>query len=145
MSEAIDLERFKRAQANIYEQVVAELKAGRKRSHWIWFIFPQIRGLGTSLMNERYAIRSLSEARAYLDDPVLYDRLVECCDLLLMHSSQPIDRLLGYPDNLKLKSSMTLFDAATPDDPIFQEVLDAFFGGATDPETLLKLTSEIDR
>ena len=144
MSEAIDLDRFKRAQLDIYEQVVSELKAGRKRSHWIWFIFPQIQGLGTSLMNERYAIRSLSEAKAYLDDPALYDRLVECCDLLLVHSSQPIDRLLGYPDNLKLKSSMTLFDAATPDDPIFQEVLDAFFGGAADSETLLKLTSEID-
>ncbi|NVK30208.1 MAG: DUF1810 domain-containing protein [Gammaproteobacteria bacterium] len=143
MSEAIDLDRFKRAQLDIYEQVVSELKAGRKRSHWIWFIFPQIQGLGTSLMNERYAIRSFSEARAYLDDPVLYDRLIECCDLLLMHASQPIDRVLGYPDNLKLKSSMTLFSVASPEDPIFREVLDAFFSGATDLKTLQKL--EIDQ
>ena len=143
MSEAIDLDRFKRAQLDIYEQVVSELKAGRKRSHWIWFIFPQIQGLGTSLMNERYAIRSLSEARAYLDDPVLYDRLIECCDLLLMHASQPIDRVLGYPDNLKIKSSMTLFSVASPEDPIFREVLDALFSGATDLKTLQKL--EIDQ
>ena len=143
MSEAIDLDRFKRAQLDIYEQVVSELKAGRKRSHWIWFIFPQIQGLGTSLMNERYAIRSLSEARAYLDDPVLYDRLIECCDLLLIHASQPIDRVLRYPDNLKLKSSMTLFSVASPEDPIFREVLDAFFSGATDLKTLQKL--EIDQ
>jgi len=142
MSEAIDLDRFKRAQLDLYEQVVSELKAGRKRSHWIWFIFPQIQGLGTSLMNERYAIRSLSEARAYLDDPVLYDRLIECCDLLLIHASQPIDRVLRYPDNLKLKSSMTLFSVASPEDPIFREVLDAFFSGATD-FTLQKL--EIDQ
>ena len=143
MSEAIDLDRFKRAQLDIYEQVVSELKAGRKRSHWIWFIFPQIQGLGTSLMNERYAIRSLSEARAYLDDPISYAVFCLKKNMLLMHASQPIDRVLGYPDNLKLKSSMTLFSVASPEDPIFREVLDAFFSGATDLKTLQKL--EIDQ
>jgi len=136
MSSTVDLNRFKSAQSDVYPQVVRELKAGRKQSHWIWFIFPQIEGLGTSLMNDRYAVRSLEEARAYLADPLLYDHLVECCDLLLAHSSQPIDRIMGYPDNLKLKSSMTLFKLADPEDPIFQEVLDAFYGGNEDQLTL---------
>jgi len=136
MSSTVDLNRFKSAQSDVYPQVVRELKAGSKQSHWIWFIFPQIEGLGTSLMNDRYAVRSLEEAKAYLADPVLYDRLVECCDLLLAHSSQPIDRIMGYPDYLKLKSSMTLFKVADPEDPIFQEVLDAFYGGSEDQVTL---------
>ena len=136
MTQPIELERFRLAQEDVYPLVLAELKAGRKQGHWIWFVFPQIEGLGTSMMNDRYAIRSFEEAKAYLADPVLYDRLVECCDLLLSHSSQPIDRIMGYPDNLKLKSSMTLFKVADPEDPIFQELLDAFYGGSEDQLTL---------
>ena len=136
MTNRIDLGRFRLAQEDVYLQVIAELKAGRKQGHWIWFIFPQLEGFGLSDMNARYALRSLDEAKAYLSDPVLYDRLVECCDLLLAHSSQSIDRIMGYPDNLKLRSSMTLFKTADPEDPIFQEVLEAFFGGNEDPLTL---------
>ena len=136
MTQPIELERFHLAQEDVYPLVLAELKAGRKQGHWIWFIFPQLEGLGLSEMNARYAIHSLDEAKAYLADPVLYDRLVECCDLLLAHSSQSIDRILGYPDNLKLRSSMTLFKAADREDPIFEEVLDAFYGGSEDQLTL---------
>jgi len=135
MTNRIDLERFRSTQEHVYPQVIAELKAGRKQGHWIWFIFPQLEGLGLSEMNARYAIRSLEEARAYLADTVLYDRLAECCDLLLAHSSQSIDRIMGYPDNLKLRSSMTLFELADPDDPIFTEVLDTFYQGARDSVT----------
>jgi len=136
MTNRINLERFRLAQEDVYLQVIAELKAGRKQGHWIWFIFPQLEGLGLSEMNARYALRSLEEAKAYLSDPVLYDRLVECCDLLLAHSSQSIDRIMRYPDNLKLRSSMTLFKTADPEDPVFQEVLEAFFGGNEDQLTL---------
>jgi len=136
MTNRIDLERFRLAQEHVYPQVIAELKAGRKQGHWIWFIFPQLEGLGLSEMNGRYALRSLDEAKAYLADPVLYDRLVECCDLLLARSSESIDRVMKYPDNLKLRSSMTLFKAANPGDPIFQEVLDAFYAGNEDQLTL---------
>lgn len=136
MTKLIDLERFRAAQEPVYAQVIAELKAGRKQGHWIWFIFPQLEGLGLSEMNARFAIHSLDEAKAYLADPTLYDSLAECCDLLLSHTEQPIDRIMGYPDNLKLRSSMTLFKAAEPGDPIFQEVLDAFYGGNEDQLTL---------
>lgn len=131
-----DLKRFKDAQAGIYDKVLQELRAGKKQSHWMWFIFPQLAGLGSSITSERYAIHSLNEAREYCADAVLYDRLALCCDLMLKHKNQSARDVLGYPDHLKLRSSMTLFAKADPEDPIFQEVLDAFFDGAPDPLTL---------
>jgi uncharacterized protein (DUF1810 family) len=127
---------FKSAQQNVYAQVLDELRAGRKQTHWIWFIFPQIAGLGSSPMSQRFSLSSLDEARAYAAVPVLFDRLIECCDLLLTHNGQPIKAIMGYPDDLKLQSSMTLFELACPDQPEFRDVLDVFFNGAQDLKTI---------
>ena len=103
-----DLQRFVDAQQGVYSQVLSELRAGRKRSHWIWFIFPQIAGFGSSPISQHYAITSLAEARAYLAHPVLGPRLRECTQLLVELADEPIEEILGYPDDLKFRSSMTL-------------------------------------
>ena len=137
------LERFVEAQAPVYEQVRAELAAGRKRTHWMWFIFPQIQGLGSSPMAERYAIHSLEEARAYLAHPVLGARLRQCAALVNAVQDREITQILGYPDDLKFRSSMTLFQqAANPaneDDDVFAEALSLFFDGVPDAATLDRL------
>lgn len=131
-----DLERFVEAQRGTYEQACAELRRGRKSGHWIWFIFPQIAGLGMSAMSQRYAIGSLEEARAYLAHPVLGLRLREICGIVLGIEGRTVEEILGYPDDVKLRSSMTLFAAATDDGAEFIAVLEKYFGGERDGRTL---------
>jgi uncharacterized protein (DUF1810 family) len=131
-----DLSRFTAAQADTYQDALAELKAGSKRTHWMWFVFPQIAGLGSSEMARRYAIESLAEARAYLADAVLGPRLIECASALLGVEGRSAEQIMGFPDDLKLRSSMTLFRRAAPEVEVFQEVLDRYFDGKPDPQTL---------
>jgi uncharacterized protein (DUF1810 family) len=131
------LERFVAAQdeRRTYERVLAELRAGRKVSHWMWFIFPQVGGLGSSEMSRRYAIGSLAEARAYLDHPVLGPRLRECAGLVAASDARDAGQIFGGIDAQKLRSCMTLFLLAAPDDKVFARVLDRFYGGQLDPAT----------
>jgi len=127
-----ELNRFVKAQGNCYAQVEVELAAGRKQSHWMWFIFPQIDGLGFSSTAQLYAIKSLAEARAYLAHPILGPRLIACAKAMLKHRDKTAHAVLGSPDDMKLCSSMTLFECADPDQLIFGLVLDAFFSGVRD-------------
>jgi uncharacterized protein (DUF1810 family) len=122
--------------------VVEELSAGRKRSHWMWFIFPQLAGLGFSAMARQYAISSLAEARAYLAHPLLGARLRECSGLVLAVQGATVHGIFGSPDNLKFHSSMTLFAQAAPDAAVFRDCLDKYFGGVPDPATLDLLDKE---
>ena len=131
-----DLNRFLQAQERTYETALAEIRAGRKRSHWIWYIFPQIRGLGFSTMAQKYAIRDLEEAKAYMEEPVLRRRLLEISSVLLGLESRDPLAVMGSPDDLKLRSSMTLFAAAAPEEAVFRDVLNAFYGGKADRRTL---------
>jgi uncharacterized protein (DUF1810 family) len=130
-----DLQRFVTAQAPVYDQVRAELRRGRKASHWMWFVFPQIAGLGRSDTSRRYAISSLAEARAYLAHPVLGRRLVECASILVALPDRTAEQIFGGIDARKLRSSMTLFLRADPDEPVFAQVLDQYFEGAADIAT----------
>lgn len=132
------LQRFVDAQRDTYRAALAELRAGAKQGHWMWFVFPQIRGLGASAMAQHYAIADPAEARAYLAHPLLSARLIESAQALLPHRDRAIDRLLGPVDAMKLRSSMTLFEAVS-DHPVFGEVLDAFHAGERDPATLARL------
>ena len=131
-----DLARFIKAQNLDYEQALSEIKAGHKRSHWIWYIFPQIKGLGFSPTSEYYGIDGLGEAKAYMENDILRKRLLEISEVLLTLPSSDAGDVMGYPDDLKLRSSMTLFAEAAPDNPIFQKVLDKFFAGEKDVKTL---------
>nr|WP_227470395.1 DUF1810 domain-containing protein [Massilia sp. YMA4] len=131
-----DLDRFISAQASVYGQVLRELCDGRKTSHWMWFIFPQLRGLGRSERSEFYGIGSLAEARAYLADVVLGERLYECTELVNGHAGRPIETILGAVDAQKFHSSMTLFSRATHDNAPFKRALELFFGGRPDEATL---------
>ena len=126
-----NLQRFVDAQDGVFEQVCAELREGRKRSHWMWFVFPQLKGLGHSLMAERFAISSLDEAEAYLDHPVLGPRLRECTQLVNQIDGSTVDRIFGYPDNLKFRSCMTLFAQVPADNQVFKDALEKYFGGET--------------
>lgn len=139
MNDAYNLQRFVDAQGPVFAQALAELLAGRKRSHWMWFVFPQIKGLGRSDMAQRYAISGLDEARAYLQHPLLGARLEQCVKAIAPQGDRSARQIFGSPDDMKLHSSMTLFAAAAPDRTIFQEVLDTFFDGAPDALTLEKL------
>lgn len=139
MSDPFDLQRFLDAQAQTYDQALAELRSGHKRTHWMWFVFPQIAGLGRSGMAQRYAIRDLAEARAYVEHPVLGRRLVECARALTALDTEDPAQVLGPVDAMKLHSSMTLFARAAPDEPAFREVLDHYFGGAEDEGTTSRL------
>jgi uncharacterized protein (DUF1810 family) len=130
------LERFREAQAAVYDDVVRELRAGRKRSHWMWFVFPQIDGLAHSATAKHYAIVDLDEARAYLADDVLGPRLRECTQILADLQAGSIEQILGFPDNLKLRSSMTLFTQATDNSDVFEAVLNKYFDGEPDQRTL---------
>ena len=132
MSDVFDLNRFVEAQDGVHENALAELRNGRKRTHWMWFVFPQIAGLGASAMVRRYAIGSLAEARAYLAHPLLGERLRVC--------TQSAHALFGAPDDIKFRSSMTLFARADPDAPDFARALATFFGGQADPLTLERLS-----
>ena len=132
-----DLNRFTSAQERVYGTVLAELKSGRKRSHWIWFIFPQIEGLGHSSTSQFYAIKSIEEARRYLKHPVLGARLVECAETVLGVEGRSVSDIFGYPDDMKLKSSMTLFASVTEDtNSVFVRVLEKYFHGERDERTL---------
>lgn len=132
----MDLERFVTAQdsGGIYQRAVTELRNGRKTSHWMWFIFPQIAGLGRSAMAQEYAISDLAEARAYLAHPVLGPRLVKCAEIVAAHRGLSAEHIFGGIDAIKLRSSMTLFARADPDEAIFSQVIDQYFDGP-DPET----------
>jgi uncharacterized protein (DUF1810 family) len=130
-----DLERFVAAQDPVWDDVLAELRRGRKASHWMWFVFPQVAGLGSSAMSQRYAISSLDEARAYLAHPVLGPRLREVVALVLAAEGRDADEIFGSIDARKLRSSMTLFHRAAPDEPLFSAVLDRFFAGRADDAT----------
>jgi uncharacterized protein (DUF1810 family) len=136
---------FVAAQDAVYDQVRRELKAGRKQTHWIWFIFPQMTGLGFSAMSQRFGITSKAEAQAYLKHSLLGPRLRECTQLLLMLSSRNITDILGFPDDLKLRSSMTLFAAAAPEEAIFEAALTKFFGGEHDATTIRLLQESANR
>jgi uncharacterized protein (DUF1810 family) len=135
-----DLERFIEAQASVYGRVLDELGSGHKLSHWMWFIFPQLAGLGSSETSQRYAIRSLDEARAYLAHPVLGTRLRECAGLLLATSSRHAEDIVGPVDARKLRSCMTLFHRAEPGEPLFSRALERFYGGIPDAATDALLT-----
>ena len=130
-----DLERFVAAQGPVSDEVLEELRRGRKTSHWIWFIFPQVAGLGQSAMSQRYAIGSLAEARAYLEHPILGPRLREAAALLLETPGSTAEEILGSIDARKVRSSMTLFHRAAPDEAVFANVLDRFYDGVWDPAT----------
>jgi len=130
-----NLARFTEAQNGVYEHAVAELRRGRKTSHWMWFVFPQIAGLGQSATSRHYGITSLAEAEAYLAHPMLGPRLRECASVLMSLSNRTADQIFGGIDAMKLRSSMTLFLHADPGEPLFRQVLDQYFEGAADPAT----------
>ena len=136
MNDRFNLQRFVEAQARVYEEVRRELRAGRKESHWMWFVFPQIAGLGQSPTSIRFAIASLEEARAYLAHPVLGPRLRECGKLALDVEGKTARQIFGPIDEMKFRSSMTLFMIAAPDEPLFSRCLEKYFGGRPDPATL---------
>lgn len=131
-----DLQRFVAAQDSVYGSVLAELGAGRKTGHWIWYVFPQIRGLGMSATSQRYAISTLDEAAAYLAHPVLGPRLVECVELVLAVKNRTAEQIFGHPDCLKFRSCATLFAQVKGASPVFQQVLDRYYSGDPDPLTL---------
>lgn len=135
MTDPFDLNRFIQAQNPVYPAVIGELSRGRKQSHWMWFIFPQVAGLGLSAMSQRYAIGSRAEACAYLAHPVLGARLVECTGLVLAVQGRSINAILGAPDDAKFRSSMTLFGAASGE-PIFDQAIARYFAGERDQATL---------
>jgi len=132
---AHDLDRFVAAQDRVFEQVRRELRDGRKRSHWMWFVFPQLSGLGHSAMAQRYAIGSLGEATAYLEHPVLGPRLIECAELVNEVAGRSIGDIFGSPDDLKFHSCMTLFASVADAPAVFDEALAKYFGGAPDRQT----------
>jgi uncharacterized protein (DUF1810 family) len=141
MSDRFNLERFVEAQAEVLVRVYAELRAGQKLSHWMWFVFPQIRGLGASEMAMRYAISGREEARGYLDHKVLGPRLQECAGIVVGLEGRTIEEIFGYPDDLKFHSSMTLFaEVANPSEWVFEKALMKYFGGETDEATLARLS-----
>lgn len=140
MLEPFNLERFVDAQADVYSEVLGELRKGRKRSHWIWFIFPQMKGLGHSPQADYYGIRSLDEAEAYLRHPILGPRLIKCTQLVNQITDTSIQEILGWPDDLKFRSSMTLFAQAAEDQSVFRAALEKYFDGEPDRLTLEKLS-----
>ena len=139
LSDPFDLQRFVEAQNPMFEKVCAELRKGRKEGHWIWFIFPQLRGLGHSAMATAFGISSRQEAAAYLDHAVLGPRLRECTRLMNLVEGRGIDQILGYPDDLKFRSSMTLFASVASDNQVFKDALQKYFAGDLDRRTVERL------
>lgn len=131
-----DLNRFVQAQEGVYERALTEVKNGRKRSHWMWYIFPQFEGLGFSAMSQRYAIASVAEAKAYLDHPILGPRLIECMEAALSVEGRSAYEIFGSPDDMKLKSCATLFAYVSPEGSVFEQLLDKFYQGDRDQKTL---------
>jgi uncharacterized protein (DUF1810 family) len=137
-----DLQRFVDAQEHVYERALSEIKSGRKRSHWMWFIFPQIDGLGASSMSKRYAIRSIAEAKAYLDHPLLGPRLLESAEAALAVQTSSALELFGSPDDMKLRSCATLFASVSSEDSVFSQLINKYFDGKPDDRTL-QLTGDV--
>ena len=135
----MSLERFVTAQAQIYPRVLAELKAGRKQSHWMWFIFPQVAGLSSSYRGQLYAIQSLQEAQEYLAHPLLGSRLRECCQAVMAVEGKTAHDIFRSPDDMKFRSSLTLFSQAAPDETLFRKLLEKYYDGEADELTLEKL------
>jgi uncharacterized protein (DUF1810 family) len=131
-----NLSRFLQAQEADYDRALSEIRAGRKRTHWMWYIFPQLDGLGFSAISRHYAIKSLAEAKAYLDHPVLGPRLVECAEAAARAEGRSATAIFGSPDDLKLRSCATLFACVSPPGSVFDRVLEKFYGGARDDKTL---------
>jgi len=142
MEDKYNLERFVSRQKDSYDTAYKELSQGMKQSHWMWWIFPQIIGLGMTSISKEYSIKSIEEARAFLDHPYLGKNLKEICKVLLDTKSNDASYVMGYPDDLKLCSSMTLFIEADPEEKLFQQVLDKFFNGRKDSRTLDILKSQ---
>ena len=140
-ADPFDLDRFVRAQEGEYDRALTEVRNGRKRSHWMWYIYPQFAGLGSSSMAERYAIQSRAEAEAYLRHPVLGPRLVECCEAALAVEGRSAHDIFGSPDDLKLRSCATLFAAVSPPGSVFDRLLQKYYAGAPDDRTLHLLGS----
>ena len=136
-----DLQRFVKAQEWVYERALGEMRRGHKQSHWMWFIFPQFDGLGFSPTTKLYSIKSITEAQAYLAHPTLGPRLLECTSAVLAHAGRSAAAIFGSPDDVKLRSSMTLFASVSPDDSVFHQVLGQFYGGQPDPQSLQLLAS----
>ena len=134
-----DLQRFLDAQDSVYEEVLSELRKGFKAGHWMWFIFPQLRGLGSSRLSVKYGVSSLDEARAYMKHPILSARLIECTELVTRVSGSSIDEIFGHIDSLKFRSCMTLFAQASPENGIFKDALTKYFSGDYDNETMKRL------
>lgn len=143
-NDSYDLDRFVQAQAHDFEIALAEITGGRKRSHWMWYIFPQFAGLGVSAMSQRYAIKSVAEANAYLNHSILGPRLIRCCETLLTINGRSAHEIFDSPDDMKLQSCATLFASITPADSVFARVLEQYFSGQRDRRTLdlLSVTTE---
>ncbi len=137
-----NLQRFIDAQENDYDIALAEIEHGRKRSHWMWYIFPQVQGLGYSETSRFYAIKNIDEAEEYLKHPILGERLIRICNALIKNPGNDANKIFGSPDNMKLKSSMTLFAELPGTHPVFQSVLDQFFNGEKDSQTIQVLTGQ---
>ncbi|WP_199313688.1 DUF1810 domain-containing protein [Leptolyngbya sp. FACHB-671] len=136
MSDVYDLNRFLQAQQANYEQALSEIKSGRKRSHWMWYVFPQFDGLGSSPTSKRYSIKSVAEAKAYLSHPILGSRLIECVEAVLSVEGRTAYEIFGSPDDMKLKSCATLFAYVSTEKSVFDQLLDRFFQGERDEKTL---------
>lgn len=142
LDDTFDLDRFVSAQENVYQTALEEIGSGRKQGHWMWFIFPQITGLGSTEISRLYAIKSREEAVAYLEHPVLGPRIREISEVLLTQDDKSATEILGTPDDLKLRSSMTLFKSVSTDNDVFLNVLDRYYGGEEDPQTF-RILSEM--
>lgn len=142
MDDPHNLERFIDAQRADYEKALSEIRSGRKRSHWMWYIFPQVEGLGVSAMAQRYAIKSVAEARAYLGHPVLGARLRTCAEALVSLESRSVEQIFGFPDDRKLRSCATLFGAVSPAGSVFHRLLEKYFQGELDMKTIEKIKAE---
>jgi uncharacterized protein (DUF1810 family) len=140
-----DLERFVQAQDEVYEQALSEIRSGRKRSHWMWYVFPQFEGLGTSWASKRYSVKSIAEAKAYLGHPVLGPRLVECIEAALRVQGLSAADIFDSPDDLKLRSCATLFACVSPEGSAFHRLIDKYFQGKRDDTTLRLIGKEHDR
>lgn len=145
MSDATGLERFVAAQAGVYEAALAEMRVGRKQTHWMWFVFPQAAGLGSSATAQKFAIRDLAEAAAYLRHPLLGSRLKECAEAVLGVEGRTAHDIFGSPDDLKLRSCATLFAQVAPPGSVFERLLEKYFGGQPDPRTLALLEATRQR
>lgn len=142
--EKYNLDRFIKAQQQNYNIALSEIKLGKKQSHWIWYIFPQIKGLGHSKTAEYYSIKSMEEAQAYLEDKYLFDNLINICNALLSLESNDIINIMGFPDDLKLCSSMTLFNIVKPELEVFKKVLNKFYDGKLDENTI-RICNQLDK